>query len=206
MGRTMESMQAAAYRRAFGSLGFFGQVGAGAPDWAVSATGPEGQSYLRATDDQTAALVALAFAAYRTGEIDGDTDPAVGSGTYLRGSLDSNVSIEESLAMPVGGLAEGTSTKPPVGIAVIGDPLESQPSIVVLASRSLEQMAALAGRAKATGPFVVLKEPPGGWMSGYTGAAVQLASITDGIRLGSVIGGVLAIGGLVLYDRRRRGR
>lgn len=166
----------------------------GVPDWAVATTTADGTTYYRAKDELSAGLVSAALAAYNVGELVlDDVDEAVGTGTYYEGRLS---------AAGKGDLLEVIAQAVPgnVGFAIVGNPLQGPQKVGVLFRSSIEQLQALTKKAGWDQPCVILKDPEGGWLSGYLGG--QEARMSRALRIGSAIGGVTALGLLVWWSRK----
>jgi hypothetical protein len=85
------------------------------------------------------------------------------------------------------------------GVVIVGDLFAGRPSITVISGNSLQDILARA-RAEGLGtqPVVVLQAPSQGWQPGSGGMAGA------GMKAAALVGGALAILGLVMYSRKRK--
>jgi hypothetical protein len=85
------------------------------------------------------------------------------------------------------------------GIAIVGDPLKDT-LVRVYLGRSLDQLAA----AEPEGGWYVLSDPDGGWEGGWTGEGLAVKAERAGARLmwGTIVGGALALGAIVVLARK----
>lgn len=110
---------------------------------------------------------------------------------------------------------------PDHGAIVDSDITVFPPQVKMAITRKLAEAVAGQSSFMPTGQPIIIGQPATGWLETgqkvaqptdvgpgpgeiITQTAEKVASVAAGLRIGSAIGAVLAVGGIILYDRRRR--